>query len=83
MSKLPLSAVAEWAVGPWLVQLTVSPAWIVIEAGPKEKSLIVTALDAAALAVRVVVPFVCVVASTPESEGAAAGAWVAAPSGGA
>ena len=34
-----------------MVQVTVSPAWTVIVAGPKEKSLIVTAPVAAALAV--------------------------------
>jgi hypothetical protein len=50
VSKLPSFAVAECAVGPLLVQVTVSPAWTVIVAGPNEKSLIVTAPVAAVVA---------------------------------
>ena len=51
MLKLPLLAVAVWALGPWFVQVTVSPTWIVIVAGLKLKSAIVTVAPLAAWAV--------------------------------
>jgi hypothetical protein len=35
--------VAEWTVGPALIQVTVSPTWMVIDLGPNTKSEIVTA----------------------------------------
>src|ERR687896_1889146 len=50
VSKLRSSAVAEWGVGPSLVQVTVSPTSIVTEAGANWKSLIVTPVSAAAAA---------------------------------
>jgi hypothetical protein len=42
VSKLPFEAVAVWSVGPLFVQVIVSPTWIVIDAGEKKKSAIVT-----------------------------------------
>src|SRR5829696_1753611 len=53
VSKLPSFAVAECAVGPSLFQVTVSPTLIVIAAGENSKSLIVTVVEADALALRV------------------------------
>src|SRR5688572_27720028 len=50
VSKLPSSAVAECGVGPAFVQVTVSPASIVMVAGANSKSRIVTDVSAAALA---------------------------------
>jgi len=46
--KLPLLAVAVWALGPWFVHVTVSPTWIVMLAGVKLKSAIVTVVSLAA-----------------------------------
>jgi len=40
--KLPLLAVAVCSLGPTLVQVIVSPAWIVIVAGVNSKSEIVS-----------------------------------------
>jgi hypothetical protein len=52
VSHWPLvSEVAECPVGPLLVHSTVSPTFTVIDLGVNSKSLIVTAFDAAALAV--------------------------------
>jgi hypothetical protein len=42
VSKLPLLAVAVWALGPLLVQTIVSPTWMVMEPGLNRKSAIVT-----------------------------------------
>ena len=42
MLKLPSLAVAVWLVGPLLVQVTVSPTWIVIVPGVNLKSEIVS-----------------------------------------
>src|SRR5215203_5011301 len=50
VSKLPSSAVAECGVGPELLQVTVSPAFTVTDAGENWKSLIVTVVEAAATA---------------------------------
>lgn len=52
--KLPLSAVAVWALGPLLTHVTVSPTCTVIEAGLKLKSAIVTLGSAGLLALAVV-----------------------------
>ena len=40
--KLPLLAVAVWLDGPLLLHVMVSPTWIVVDAGEKWKSAIVT-----------------------------------------
>src|SRR3954452_19867082 len=49
-SKLPSLAVAECGVGPWLLQLTVSPTFTVTPPGENLKSLMVTPVEAAAFA---------------------------------
>ena len=46
--KLPSLAVAVWSVGPLLVQVTVSPTWIVSDPGVNLKSEIVSAGSPAA-----------------------------------
>jgi len=46
--KLPLFAVAVCALGPWFVQVTGSPTWIVIVAGVNWKSAIATVVAFAA-----------------------------------
>ena len=50
MSKLPSLAVAECPVGPLFVQVTVSPTLTVTVPGENWKSLIVTPVEAAAMA---------------------------------
>jgi hypothetical protein len=50
VSKLPSSAVAEWATSSVFLQVTVSPTSIVIDLGENAKSWMVTVVDAAALA---------------------------------
>ena len=50
VSKLPSSAVAEWATSSVLLQVTVSPTLIATDFGENAKSSIVTVVEAAALA---------------------------------
>lgn len=50
VSKLPSSAVAEWATSSVLLQVTVSPTSIATDFGENAKSSIVTVVEAAALA---------------------------------
>jgi hypothetical protein len=50
VSKLPSSAVAEWATSSVFRQVTESPTSIVIDFGENAKSCIVTVVEAAALA---------------------------------
>ena len=51
VSKMPPLEVAECGVGPLLVQVTVSPTLTVTLAGENWKSLIVTPVEAAAMAI--------------------------------
>ncbi len=51
VSKTPPLEVAECGVGPLLVQVTVSPTLTVTLAGANWKSLIVTPVEAAAMAI--------------------------------